>query len=95
MQLETPQWPAGAWYEMEGERRTSTEREKGEGWGRAGKTSLLSVTLLAFDVRGQSRVPLESLSSGPHSGAVEHRESRGEACLSGVRWMSGAVSVGA
>ncbi|KAK5859144.1 hypothetical protein PBY51_003232 [Eleginops maclovinus] len=95
MQLETSQWPAGAWDEMAGERRTATERE---GWGRAGKTSLLSVTLLAFDVRGQSCVPLENLSSGPHSGAVEHRGSCGEACLSGVWgvwWMTGAVSGGA
>lgn len=49
------------------------------------QTSLLSVTLLAFDVRGPSRVPLESLSSGPHSGAVERGESRGEACWSGGR----------
>ena len=36
MQLESPQWPAGAWDEMEGERGTATEREKRECWGRAG-----------------------------------------------------------
>ena len=84
MQLETSQWPVGAWDKMEGARKTATERETGWGGGLA-ETSLLSVTLLAFDVRGPSRVPKESLSSGPHSGAVEHRESLGEACWSGAR----------
>lgn len=60
--------------------------------GRRAGTSLLSVTLLAFDVRGQSCVPPESLSSGPSPELL----SPGEAGLSGARrvwgWMTGAVS---
>lgn len=68
----------------ERERQQQKEKKGNVGGGRA-ETSLLSVTLLAFDVRGPSCVPLESPSSGPHSGAVEHRESLGEACLSGAQ----------
>lgn len=37
MQLETSQWPAWAWNETEEERRTATEREKRECWGKAGR----------------------------------------------------------
>ncbi len=54
----------------ERERQRQKEKKRNVRGGRA-ETSLLSVTLLAFDVRGPSCVPLESLSSGPHSGAVE------------------------
>lgn len=68
----------------ERERQQQKEKKGNVGGGRA-ETSLLSVTLLAFDVHGPSCVPLESPSSGPHSGAVEHRESLGEACLSGAQ----------
>lgn len=57
MQLETPQWLEGAWDEMEGD----GQRQKGKAGGGRAETSLLSVTLLAFDVRGPSCVPLESL----------------------------------
>lgn len=62
-------------------RKKREEQQQKEKKGNAGEsraeTSLLSVTLLAFDVH----VPLGSISSGLHSGAVEHREP----CLSGVR----------
>lgn len=57
MQLETPQWLEGAWDEKEG----NGQRQKGKVGGGRAETSLLSVTLLAFDVRGPSCVPLESL----------------------------------
>ncbi len=63
------------------EGRQQKEKKGNVGGGQA-ETSLLSVTMLAFDVCGPSCVPIESLSSGPHSGAVEHRESLGEGCLS-------------
>lgn len=34
MQLETHQWPMGAWDKME---REDSDREKREGWGRVGR----------------------------------------------------------
>lgn len=65
------------------QRGTGTEQEGGDRQGQYLGGGAQN-SLLAFEAGGPSRIPLESLSSHSHSGAVEHRESHGEACLSGV-----------